>query len=295
MQLTRVLQSYSVMMFAGLVLGLLAGGFPCYTKEISMASLALLMTLSLSTVDLGGTRGRDHLGHAVSALALNYLMLTIVILLIGLPFSDELWPGWVLMAAAPSAVSVVPFTSILGGRTTKALFSTAANYIAALILMPVITFSLIGDAVSAANLIYALLLLIALPMAASRGVQKLKLRNETNTIAMNLAFAVLIFAVAGSNRDAFFGEPALVLAISAGCLARTFGTGLATEYCLRRAGIAKEERIAYTLFASYKNLGLTATLAIALFEPIVAVPATICIVFEVAWVIFLTRWYPNVR
>jgi predicted Na+-dependent transporter len=45
------------------------------------------------------------------------------------------------------------------------------------------------------------------------------------------------------------------------------------------------------LFASYKNLGLTATLAIALFEPVVAVPATICIVFEVVWVIFLVRFY----
>ena len=48
------------------------------------------------------------------------------------------------------------------------------------------------------------------------------------------------------------------------------------------------------LFASYKNLGLTATLAIALFEPIVAVPATICIVFEVLWVIFLVRYYQGV-
>ena len=63
---------------------------------------------------------------------------------------------------------------------------------------------------------------------------------------------------------------------------------------LRRSGVPKQSRISYVLFASYKNLGLTATLAIALFEPIVAVPATICIVFEVIWVIFLIRYYPGV-
>ncbi|HXK36565.1 MAG TPA: hypothetical protein VJ553_03200, partial [Candidatus Paceibacterota bacterium] len=110
---------------------------------------------------------------------------------------------------------------------------------------------------------------------------------------MNICFALLIFAVTGANRDAFIGEPAVMIAISAACVIRTFGTGLGTEYFLRKAKMQKEERAAYVLFASYKNLGLTATLAIALFEPAVAVPATICIVFEVVWVIFLLRYYPR--
>ncbi|MCJ7464345.1 MAG: hypothetical protein MUO81_06345, partial [Thermoplasmata archaeon] len=56
-------------------------------------------------------------------------------------------------------------------------------------------------------------------------------------------------------------------------------------------GVPKASRIPYVLFASYKNLGLTATLAIALFQPVVAVPATIGIVAEVVWVIFLVRYY----
>jgi predicted Na+-dependent transporter len=75
---------------------------------------------------------------------------------------------------------------------------------------------------------------------------------------------------------------------------RTFGVGIAAEYSLRFAGLQKTDRISYVLFASYKNLALTATLAIALFEPVAAVPATICIVFEILLVIFLLRWYPHV-
>ena len=293
MRPAQLLTSYSAMMILGLLLGLLTGGSPWYTKEISMASLAVLMTFSLSTVGLKEARGRDHLEHAVYALLLNYVILTAVILAIGMFFSEELWPGWVLMAAAPSAISIVPFTTVLGGRTTKALFSTALNYLVALAVMPVITLLLIGSSVSAASLVYSLLLLIVLPMVASRAVMKLPIRRETNTGLMNICFAVLIFAVAGSNRDAFFGDPLLVLAISIGCLIRTFGTGLVTEFALAKASMEKSERISYVLFSSYKNLGLTATLAIALFEPVVAVPATICIVFEVVWVIFLIRWYPQ--
>ena len=294
MRLTTILESYSTMMILGLLLGLVLGGFPWFTKEISMGSLALLMTISLSNVKLGETRGKDHVKDALLALALNYGLLTIVILAFGSVFDQKLRWGFVLMAAAPSAISIVPFTTILGGRTSRALFSTAVNYIAALGLMPAISLLLIGSAVSVESLITSLVLLIGMPMALSRGVMRLNPPKSASTIVMNIAFAVLIFAVAGSNRDAFFGDLAVVAAIAVVCVIRTFGTGLGVEFVLRRLGMPKEDRVLSVLFSSYKNLGLTATLAIALFEPVVAVPATIGIVLEVVWVIFLLRFYPKV-
>jgi BASS family bile acid:Na+ symporter len=294
MRLTTILESYSTMMILGLLLGLVFGGFPWFTKEISMGSLALLMTISLSNVKLGETRGRDHVKDALLALALNYGLLTIVILALGSVFDEKLRWGFVLMAAAPSAISIVPFTTILGGKTSRALFSTSVNYIAALGLMPAISLLLIGSAVSVESLITSLLLLIVMPMALSRGVMRLNPPKSASTIVMNVAFAVLIFAVAGSNRDAFFGDLAVVAAIAVVCVIRTFGTGLGVEFVLRRLGMPKEDRVLSVLFSSYKNLGLTATLAIALFEPVVAVPATIGIVLEVVWVIFLLRFYPKV-
>jgi BASS family bile acid:Na+ symporter len=294
MRPVRVLESYSIMMLSGLALGLVSGGFPSHTKEISMASLAVLMTLSLSNVGLGDARGKEHIKHSARALLINYGLLTGLILALGVLFSRDYWWGWVLMAAAPSAVSIVPFTTVMGGQTTRALFSTAVNYVAALLLMPAITLLLIGSAVSTESVVSSLLLLIILPMAASRLVMRLRLGRSANTIMINLSFALLIFAVTGANRDAFLDSPMIVLAVSAVGILRTFGTGMGTELVLKRRGVAKSDRITYVLFASYKNLGLTATLAIALFEPIVAVPATICIVFEVLWVIFLVRYYQGV-
>jgi BASS family bile acid:Na+ symporter len=291
----KLLESYALMMTLGLVLGIVLGGFPAYTKEISMTSLAFLMTISLSSVRLGETRNKEHVRDSVLALALNYGMLTVVILALGSLFEEKLWWGWVLMAAAPSAVSIIPFTSVLGGRTSKALFSSAVNYLVALGLMPVISLALIGSAVSVEDLLVSLLVLIVLPMVLSRAIMKMKLEKSTGTMAMNIAFAVLIFAVAGSNRDAFTGDLMTVVLISVACIIRTFGTGLGVEFFMRRLGVPKQDRISSVLFSSYKNLGLTATLAIALFEPMVAVPATIGIVFEVVWVIFLLRYYPTVK
>jgi BASS family bile acid:Na+ symporter len=293
MRPARIIESFPITMTAGLLLGLLLGGFPVLTKEISMASLAVAMTLSLTSVTLAQTRGRDHFSHATRALVINYGFLTALILAIALFFEDDVRNGWILMAAAPSAISVVPFTTILGGQTSKALFSTAVNYIVALGLMPALTLVLIGSAVDVTSLIIYILLLIVLPMALSRAVMRMRISKPVNTSMLNISMAVLIFAVAGANRAAFQGELIIVGAISAACVVRTFGSGLLTEAVLRRAKIPKTARVSYVLFSSYKNLGLTATLAIALFEPIVAVPATICIVFEVVWVVFLIRFYPR--
>ncbi|OGS44545.1 MAG: hypothetical protein A3K76_03190 [Euryarchaeota archaeon RBG_13_57_23] len=293
MRVSGLLESYAAMMALGLVLGLVTGGFPAYTKEVSMASLVVLMTLSLSNVKLGEARGKEPVRHALICLGINYGILTGLIVAIAFLFSDEYRWGWILMAAAPSAVSIVPFTTVLGGETVKSLFSTAANYLAALALMPILTWLLIGSEVSGVSLVYSLLLLIVLPMAASRAVMRLRIEKSLNTSFMNLSFALLIFAVTGSNRDAFLGEPALILIMSLACVVRTFGIGLGTEGILRRFGVPKASRVTYVLYASYKNLGLTATLAIALFVPLVAVPATICIVFEVVWMIFLLRYYPK--
>ncbi len=293
MRPAQILESYPLTMTSGLVLGLLLGGFPVYTKEISMAALALAMTLSLTSVTLAQTRGADHVRHAIWALIINYGALTGLILLIALFFDTDIRNGWILMAAAPSAISVVPFTTILGGQTSKALFSTAVNYGLALVLMPVLTLILIGSAVDVTSLLVYIILLIVLPMALSRVVMRMRISKSANSSILNVSMAVLVFAVAGANRTAFQGELLVVAAIAAAGLARTFGTGLTTELILRRTGASKAARVPYVLFSSYKNLGLTATLAIALFDPIVAVPATICIVMEVVWVIFLIKFYPK--
>ncbi len=293
MRAADVLQSYSAMMILGLIIGIVVGGFPALTKEISMGALALLMTISLTNVRLDQTEAKGLSRDAALMLLLNYVFLTGVILMLGSMFSEKLWWGWVLMAAAPSAISVVPFTSILGGSTAKALVSTSANYLAALVLMPLISLALIGSSVSVSSLIVSLVLLIVLPMALSRALMRMDIEKRAKTIVTNLSFFVLIFAVAGSNRNAFIDDLPMVAAISLACIVRTFGTGYLTEFVLRRKAVPKQDRIHIVLFSGFKNLGLTATLAIALFEPIVAVPATICIVFEVLWVISLLRYYPK--
>jgi BASS family bile acid:Na+ symporter len=43
------------------------------------------------------------------------------------------------------------------------------------------------------------------------------------------------------------------------------------------------------LFATHKNTGMAAALAIALLGPEAAVPATVCMTVDIAWLIYVSR------
>ena len=102
---------------------------------------------------------------------------------------------------------MIPFTLILGGDLEGTLVSSAALYIIALLLTPVLTLVFIGEAVSVETLLWYVAMLIAVPVVVSRGLRRVKIDPYARSVAINVAFAVLVIAVAGANRGVFFGEP----------------------------------------------------------------------------------------
>ena len=72
---------------------------------------------------------------------LNGAILLLSALLIG---DHNLWIGFVLIAAVPPAVAVIPFTAILEGNVSSTLSGTVASYLAALLIMPLMFWIFIG-------------------------------------------------------------------------------------------------------------------------------------------------------
>ena len=89
----------------------------------------------------------------------------------------------------------------------------------------------------------------------------------------------------GLNSTAITTEVGGVLLVA---FARTFASGAAVYAASALAGVARPQRIAYTLFGSFKNLGLTAAVALLLFGPRAAVPAAVCILTETGFYILLS-------
>jgi len=246
-------------------------------------ALFLMMAFSMAGIDLG----RPPIRGALAGFLINYLFLSGLILFIApLVLVEEASVlGFVVMAAVPPAVAVVPLTKLLAGDVRLALYSEALSYLASLALTPLII-SIYGReagmAVGVGDTLEIVFLLILLPILASRWVGRLRM-DPAHPINVGL-FAVT-YIVVGLNSTAISTGVGGVLLVAA---ARTFASGAVVYAASAAAGVARPQRIAYTLFGSFKNLGLTAAVALLLFGPRAAVPAAVCILTETGFYILLS-------
>ena len=271
------------MVASGLVLGLVFGGYLPYAREIGTVALIVAMTLALSEIQLKGLSLASEVRAFSQALGWNYVGLTGLILAFALLTPDpDLRAGWVVMAAVPSAIAVVPLTSIAKGDVRGALVSTALLYALSLALVPAITLVFVGRAPPLLDLAVQTFLQIGLPLLASRVLVRLPGIERVRPVGVNLSFFVLVTMVAGANRSAF-ADLGLVVSLSGAALLRTFGIGLAVAGLATLSGRSAADKVSWILFSSFKNLGLTALLAFSLFDRRAAIPAIVCLLFEILW------------
>lgn len=274
------------MVIAGLLLGFAIGPVGGQ-KEIATVALVVAMTFALTEIRLAGLRAKTEARPFVAAVFWNYVVLTGIILGFAVLTPDpDLRNGWVVMAAVPSAIAVVPLTSIVKGNVRSALVSSALLYLLALILVPAITLGFADRAVSASEVAVQTFLQIGVPLLASRVLVRIPAIRRVRPVGVNLSFFVLMAMVAGGNRIAF-ADPGLVLSLTGAALARTFGIGLAVLGLTALTRRPREERVSWTLFASFKNGGLTALLALSLFGARAAIPAIVALLFEILWLAVL--------
>jgi len=285
----RPWRSFPLMVVTGLVLGLLTGGSPLFAKEVSTLFLIIAMTLALTEIRLEGLRFRRELRAFSAAFFWNYVVLTGLVLAFAFLTPDpDLRAGWVVMAAVPSAIAVVPLTSIFRGNVRSTLISTALLYGAALVLFPAVTIVFAGRTTPPADLAVQTILQIGVPIVASRALTRVPAMERHRPTGVNLSFLVLVAVVAGANRSAF-ADLGLVLSLSGAGLLRTFGIGLAVFGLATVLKRPQDQRIAWTLFGSFKNLGLTALLAFSIFGSTAAVPAIVTLFYEILWLVALQK------
>jgi BASS family bile acid:Na+ symporter len=284
----------ALMMIAAFIVAMLFGGFPeAYprmNKDVAMFSLMVMMSFALCNLKLRGLAVANHTYSVQRAFVLSFLLSTGTTIAMAFLFTGQMRDGWILEAAVPSAVSVIPFVLILGGDLESTLVSSAGLYFIALLFTPFLTLVFIGQAVSVMTLLWYVGFLIIVPIIVSRLLRGLDIDPADRHIAINIAFFVLVVSVAGSNRGVFFGEPVLLMALIAVAVVRTFGIGIALDVYNRRRKLSWGRRVPEVLFATHKNTGMAAALAIALIGDTAAVPATICMTVDIAWLIYVSRF-----
>ena len=299
--LYRLLKNSNLVFLIAFLLGLFLGDYASLLKEYLLPALVLIMSLSTTQVTLTElTHVKKYIRDILFVFVINYPFLSGLILLANhlLIKDHDLYVGFVVMAAIPSAVAVLPFTYLLRGEMLVSLMGSASLYLIALVMAPLISFNFLDvGRIELPKLISALVQMILIPFLVSRLLLKWKgfhrIKENTNVL-VNLAFFLIIYAVIGMNRSIFLKHFDILIIISSIAFIRTFVSGHIVDLFSRLAGTSRERRMSYVLFGSFKNLGLAAAIAIVLFNERAAIPAAVAIPFELLYFIwfnyFQKRW-----
>jgi len=283
-----------------IVLGLAIGQGAVWTKPLLLPVLAVAMTLSTISItnrDLASIKSTPRL--IPISLLLNYVVLGGIILLMarGLIDDSDIWLGLLVITAMPPAISVVPFSYMLGGNMAFALIGTTGLYLAALGLTPAIMMLLLGaDFLNPVELMLILVQLIVIPLVISRILLSKGLAQSIDRwrdTAVNWCIFIVNFTIIGLNRQILFGQPDVLLKVVIIAAAVTFGIGHATNYIAGKLHIDWPTRISWMVMSTRKNSGLASIIAIAFLSERATFPAAIFAIFEILsimwWGFYLKR------
>ncbi len=290
----RLLGNRNVIFLLAVVFGLALPQPARWTALAMMPALALVMTLATIHVPNSYFRHpRAILAPSLAGVAMTYGVLGSVILAASALFIREtsLWTGFLLIAAVPPAVAVIPFTVILKGDLSWTLSGTVASYLAALLIMPLMFLIWIGTAFADPyKLIRIMLLLIVLPLILSRLILYWNWQDRIEPfrgLLTDWGFFVVLYSMIGINRDLIFSQPMMIAPVALVVLASTFGLGFVVE----KAGVflKKDPRriVSLILLGTLKNQGIAGGLAIALFEKEAALPSAVYSVFMIVYILWL--------
>jgi BASS family bile acid:Na+ symporter len=272
------------MVASGLVIGFVTGGFPGYSKEISQLALGLGMTFAMTEISFVGISPRAEFRRFLVSLGMTYVALGGLLFIFAFLSSDPgIHDGWILMASVPPAIAVVPITAYLQGDTRRTVISLALLYVIGLFVVPILTWGFTHQTVPLGDLVLQTILLIGVPMLASRPLRRWQRVVDARTSGVSLSFFFLVIAIAGSTRGPLLTRPELLLPLGVFSVGRTFGIGALVIALARAFRLPRDDQVALAVFASFKNLGLTVVLAFAVFGPVATLPSIVSLVCEILW------------
>ena len=230
---------------------------------------------------------------SLAGILMTYIILSGIILLVSALLIDNknLWIGFILIAAVPPAVAVIPFTAILEGNVSSTLSGTVASYLAALLIMPLMFWIFIGTSFDDPyKLVRIMLLLIVLPLVLSRLILYFNWQDRiapVRGLLTDWGFFIVLYSIIGVNRDLIFSRPLTIVPIAGVAFATTFVLGWAIQKTGVLFKIDKKNIISLVLQGTLKNQGIAGGLAIALFEKEAALPSAIYSIFMILYIMWL--------
>ncbi|HKM09864.1 MAG TPA: Na+-dependent transporter [Candidatus Methanomethylophilaceae archaeon] len=288
MALIDILADLKLWVVIGIIAGLLVGSIGDSAATIIIIVLIIQMSVSFEGLSFKRKDMREYSRPIVLGIVCCFFVNSGATLLLGslfIPTSTAIWYGWVMVAAVPSAVSVVSASLYLKGDTKATVLMTSSIYLAALAITPLISWTFTGSAVSPLEILKYILLFILIPLFASQLFKRFKLPNKGKIIFINIMLSILLFLALGVNREYIFGQPDIIIWIIVVCFIKTFVIATIMLYLLRRKGTDRDMGMIYILFSVWKNTGMATSLSLVLLPGMAgaAIPGAISLIVESIW------------
>jgi BASS family bile acid:Na+ symporter len=296
----RILRNRNVIFLLALAAGLLAPHAVPVTRHLVLAALGLAMALSM--MDITGDiflRPRSLFFPALLGIVMSYVILgNLIIGISALLIRDEaLWTGFVLLAAAPPAVAVIPFSGFLRGNGALSLIGTVGAYLGALAIIPLIFLRLLGSAtLDPYKLLMIILELIVLPFAVSRLLIRRgwnKRLEPSRGAFTNWSFFVVLYTMIGLNHHIILDGSTTLVTVALPSIMTMFILGFLIDWVCSLFRIPPDARTSLVLLGTLKNQALAGGLALTLFTGAASLPAAVSsmvMIVYVIWLDFKKRW-----
>lgn len=291
------------------------GGFlrAQWTTQFGVALIFFLQGLTLPTRSLAGGYKPKRL-H-VFVLGWNYLLFPLVTGLLLIPLSELLTPelcvGFWLLAILPTTVaSAIAFTSISGGDTSNAIFSTIFSNLLAVLVVPTIAVAYLASEtaieISLTGIFVSLARLLVLPLILGQVLRQLvrvlggRIVGLTKLVNSGIILFIVHAAFAQSVSSGLLNELslALCLGVAVSIVTVLLVTSVLIWWSVSWLRLQRAQRIAAFFCASQKSLasGLPLAMSILLVAPGVVDPAMVLIPLicfhpvQLAFAGLLTGW-----
>ncbi|WP_165802742.1 hypothetical protein [Dehalogenimonas alkenigignens] len=288
------LQNRNSILFLAVVLGLILWPATEYTRYLVDFAIILAITLSLSRIDfkavftnsnpllpLGGT-------FLVSFLAAGFVFIGLAKLLLDDP---NIIYGFVVLAAAPPAVAVIPFSYVLKANINLSILGTLSGYLLTFALMPLAASLFFQTEIELGVMFRTLFVLIAVPFVLSRIVRSSGVVPRTEKhfgTVINWCFFLTTFSIIGLNHDVMFSRPDFVMVIFSITLLATFGYGTLVKTILSRTRLSAPQVASYQLLGTMKNWSGAGIIALNLFGPAASLPSTLGLISGILYYIWIS-------
>ena len=278
----NIILNRNMLLVMAIVLGLFLPKYSLILAPYTFWLLALVMLFSLSGLSAKSLFPiRSVIKPMLMGVLLNHIIFGIVVLAAALLFFDygsPIFIGFVIIAATPPGVAIIPFTVKLNGDLNKAIIGTFSAFMASVFLAPLIIETFAGnEGVNPMELLKVMLLLIVLPFAASRLLRMKKILptvEKTRGSIIDIGFSLIIYASIGVNNHVFFSDFDVLLKIIIVLFIAMFVVSLLLKFILK-SKYPSDYIVSTRLLYSIKSSGFAVVTAMELFGGDAAIPATV--------------------